>query len=58
MSNLRGRGGGEGKVTFRLSGHVRILLFIAGELQKLDRQSIYHWNHLFINFHEWLLSYI
>ena len=31
--------GGGGKVKFRLSGHLRILLFMAGEPQKLDRQK-------------------
>ena len=36
---LLGRGGGGGKVTFRLSRHFRILLFIARERQKLDRQN-------------------
>ena len=30
---------GRGKVRFKLSQHLRILLFIAGEPQKLDRQK-------------------
>ena len=31
-------GGGGGEVRFRLLGHLRILLFIAGEPQKLEKQ--------------------
>ena len=36
MSNRVKRGG---KVRYRLLRHIRILLFIAGEPQKLDRQN-------------------
>ena len=47
MTSVKGWGGD--KVRFRWSHHLRILLFIAEEPQKLDRQSIYHWNRFFIS---------
>ena len=57
QGSLKG-GGGEGvKVRFRLSQHLSILLFIAREPQKLDRQIyIYNWNRLFISFSKIQLS--
>ena len=39
MNQLKGGGGGGGNVKFRLSRHLRKLLFIAAEPQKLDRQK-------------------
>ena len=51
-------GGGGGGVRFRLSRHLRILLFIVGEPHKLDRQKyiVYHWNRLFVSFSKIQLS--
>ena len=46
------------KIRFKSSQHLRILLFIAREPQKLDRQSIYHWNLVFISFSKIQLSNI
>ena len=43
-------GGGVGKVRLRLSRHLRILLFIAGEPQKLDGQKYVSLESSFIRF--------
>ena len=47
---------GGGKVRFRLSQHLSILLYIAGEPQKLDRQKYISLNCLFIHFSKIQLS--
>ena len=45
-----------GKVSFRLSQHLRILLYIAGEPQKLDRQKYMSPGLSFISFSKIQLS--
>ena len=51
-------GGGRGEGKLRFLGHLRILLFIAVEQQKLDRhkKSPCHWSRLFISFSKIQLS--